>query len=347
MWALLIFRKLRECADAEGNAGQICSENNKKVSLVLRGLVRIKVVSWPGFPRKAEPEQRLPSGAVWRLMLESNDSHSVMPNSLRPRGLYNPCNSPGQNTGVGRLCLLQGIFPTQELNPGLMHCRQILYQLSHKWNPRILKWVAYPFFPIQGSNRGLLHCRQILYQLNYEGSPSESNSRGQSEQNREEYACKLATTMGLTLNPENSSEESFEVHLIGENEREEHLSISAHAHWSRVALGRWLSCLACSCVSECCVGCCDYLSCSIKEATRRYHVVPTWSWVILVPTTVADIRKKLRGLGGYMQECMTFTSQIYWFPLLNPSLWWWPATIPKRLLMTALLASWFQSHNWY
>ena len=35
--------------------------------------------------------------------------------------------------------------------------------------------------------------------------------------------------MGLTLNPENSSEESFEVHLIGENEREEHLSISAHA----------------------------------------------------------------------------------------------------------------------
>ena len=41
--------------------------------------------------------------------------------------------------------LLQGIFPTQGLNPGLPHCRQILYQLSHKGSPRILDWVAYPF----------------------------------------------------------------------------------------------------------------------------------------------------------------------------------------------------------
>ena len=39
-------------------------------------------------------------------------------------------NSPGQNTGVGSLSLLQGIFPTQELNPGLLHGRQILYHLS-------------------------------------------------------------------------------------------------------------------------------------------------------------------------------------------------------------------------
>ena len=38
-----------------------------------------------------------------------------------------------------------GIFPTQGLNPGLPHCRQILYQLSHKGSLRILEWVAYPF----------------------------------------------------------------------------------------------------------------------------------------------------------------------------------------------------------
>ena len=56
-----------------------------------------------------------------------------------------PWNSPGQNTGVGSLCLLQGIFPTQGLNPGLPHCRWILYHLSHKASPRILEWVAYPF----------------------------------------------------------------------------------------------------------------------------------------------------------------------------------------------------------
>ena len=55
-----------------------------------------------------------------------------------------PCNSPSQNTGVGSLSLLQGIFPTQESNPGLLHCRQLLYQLS-QGNPRILEWVAYPF----------------------------------------------------------------------------------------------------------------------------------------------------------------------------------------------------------
>ena len=59
--------------------------------------------------------------------------------------LYSPWNSPGQNTGVGSLSLLQGIFPTQGLNPGLPHCWWILYQLSHKGSPRILEWVAYPF----------------------------------------------------------------------------------------------------------------------------------------------------------------------------------------------------------
>ena len=73
------------------------------------------------------------------------ESRSVMSNSLQPHGLYSPWNSPGHNTGVGSLFFLQGIFPTQESNPGLPHCRRILYQLSHKGSPRILKWVAYPF----------------------------------------------------------------------------------------------------------------------------------------------------------------------------------------------------------
>ena len=59
--------------------------------------------------------------------------------------LFATQNSPGQNTGVGSLSLLQGIFPTQELNPGFPHCRGILYQLSPKGSPRILEWVACPF----------------------------------------------------------------------------------------------------------------------------------------------------------------------------------------------------------
>ena len=53
--------------------------------------------------------------------------------------------SPGQNTGVGSHSLLQVIFPTQGSNPGIPHCRRILYQLSHQGSPRILEWGAYPF----------------------------------------------------------------------------------------------------------------------------------------------------------------------------------------------------------
>ena len=52
----------------------------------------------------------------------------------RPRGSTHR-NSPGKNTGVGCHAPLQGIFPTQELNPGLPHCRRILYQLSHQGSP--------------------------------------------------------------------------------------------------------------------------------------------------------------------------------------------------------------------
>ena len=74
-----------------------------------------------------------------------SESRSVMSDSMRPHGLDSPWNSPGQNTGVGNLSLLQGIFQTQGSNPGLPHCRQSLYQLSHKGSPRILEWVAYLF----------------------------------------------------------------------------------------------------------------------------------------------------------------------------------------------------------
>ena len=53
--------------------------------------------------------------------------------------------SPGKNTGVGCHAVHQGIFPTQGSNPGLPHCRQILYHLSHQESPWIPERVAYPF----------------------------------------------------------------------------------------------------------------------------------------------------------------------------------------------------------
>ena len=81
---------------------------------------------------------------TWQYYTES-ESRSVVSNSLRRHGLYSPWNSPGQNTGVDSFSLLQGIFPTQASNPGLLHRRRILYQLNHQGSPRILEWVAYPF----------------------------------------------------------------------------------------------------------------------------------------------------------------------------------------------------------
>ena len=74
-----------------------------------------------------------------------SESRSVVSDSLRPRGLYSPWDSPGHSTGEGSLSLLQEIFPTQGSNPGLPHCRRILSHLSHEGSPRIPKWVAYPF----------------------------------------------------------------------------------------------------------------------------------------------------------------------------------------------------------
>ena len=86
-----------------------------------------------------------------------------MSDSLQSHGLSTPWNSPGQNTGVDSHSLLQGIFWTQESNWGLPHCRQILYQLSHKGSPRStgVGSLSLPqqIFWTQESNRGLLHCR--------------------------------------------------------------------------------------------------------------------------------------------------------------------------------------------
>ena len=62
-------------------------------------------------------------------------SHSVVfdslqPYRLQPTRILCPCDSPGTTTGVGCHALLQGIFPAQGLNSGLLHCRQILYHLN-------------------------------------------------------------------------------------------------------------------------------------------------------------------------------------------------------------------------
>ena len=105
-------------------------------------------------------------------------SHSVVSDSLQPHGLYSPWNSLGQNTGVGSFSLLHGIFSIQGSNPGLPHCRRILYQFSHKVSPRILEWVAYPFS--SGSswprNRTRVSCIASRFFTNWAMREAPSNS---------------------------------------------------------------------------------------------------------------------------------------------------------------------------
>ena len=72
-------------------------------------------------------------------------SHWVIPSSLWPHGLYYTVHGIARpEYWSGSLSLLQGIFPTQESNPGLLHYRQIVYQLSHKRSP--FRYHRYPLF---------------------------------------------------------------------------------------------------------------------------------------------------------------------------------------------------------
>ena len=109
-----------------GGLNEVYSKEGGKVvkrwwNCVRLGMAWCKLVKKQTFLVKWRPEN------IW-----VSDSHSVVSDSLWPHRLYGPWNSPGQNTGVGSCFLLQGIFPTQGLNPGLPHCRRILYQLNHQ-----------------------------------------------------------------------------------------------------------------------------------------------------------------------------------------------------------------------
>ena len=66
--------------------------------------------------------------------------------TLGPHGLYSPWNSPGQNTGVGSLAVLQEIFPIQGLNPGLPHCRATCSSPAEpQGKPKFTREDSHPF----------------------------------------------------------------------------------------------------------------------------------------------------------------------------------------------------------
>ena len=82
-------------------------------------------------------------------------------------------DSPGKKTRVGCHVLLQGIFPTQGLNPGLLQADSLPSEPPGKLKNTGMGSLSLlqGIFLTQESNQGLLHCKQILYQLSYQGSP--------------------------------------------------------------------------------------------------------------------------------------------------------------------------------
>ena len=109
--------------------------------------------------------------SIWKdytLYDSESESCSVMSDSLQLHGLYSPWNSQGQNTGVGNF-----LFPSPEdlPNPGIEARSPTLQEPA--WKPKNTGVgslsLFQQIFPTQELNQGLLHCRSILYQLSYEG----------------------------------------------------------------------------------------------------------------------------------------------------------------------------------
>ena len=94
---------------------------------------------------------------------KENESCSVLSNSLRPPWTNRPWNSPGQNTGVGSLSLLQGIFPTQVSHIVGGFFTSEPSGKSKNIGVGRLSLLQGIFLTLR-SNWGLLHCRQTLYQ---------------------------------------------------------------------------------------------------------------------------------------------------------------------------------------
>ena len=128
------------------SVAQLCLTLCDPMGYTVHGILQARILEWVAFPFSRGPFQtRSPALQV--------DSLSAEPQG-KPK-----------NTGVGSLSLLQHIFPTQESNWGLLHCRQILYQLSYQGSPRLNNlpkvaelWVGEPR-PVQ--KPPFLHCFAI------------------------------------------------------------------------------------------------------------------------------------------------------------------------------------------
>ena len=128
---------LSPCVLLSDHAAEGCIEKKQKVFLTFteQGLLWLDVA-----PRLTPLGSEVFLSIRLRILLSSSMLSHLPPGDMGKPHFTKVIKNmyvDSQNTGVGSLSLLQGIFPTQGSNPGLLHCRQILYQLSHKGNPDI------------------------------------------------------------------------------------------------------------------------------------------------------------------------------------------------------------------
>ena len=108
------------------------------------GILQARILEWVAMPSSRESSQPRDQTQVTGIQF-SSVAHSCPtlcdPMNCSPPGSFVHGDSPGKATGVGCHALLQGIFPTQGLNPGFPHHRWILYHLSHQGSPfSLLPW---------------------------------------------------------------------------------------------------------------------------------------------------------------------------------------------------------------
>ena len=110
--------------------------------------------------------------------MHESKSRSVVSNSLQPHGLYSPCNSLGQNTGVDSFFSSPGDLPNPGIEPRSSALQVDSLPAEPQGKPKNTRVgslsLIQQIFLTQELNQGLLHCRQILYQLSYQGSHPES-----------------------------------------------------------------------------------------------------------------------------------------------------------------------------
>ena len=103
---------------------QLCPTLCNPMDHTVHGILQARILEWVAFPFPGD----LPNPGI------EPRSPTLQAGSLPAEPLGKP-----KNTGVGTLSLLQGIFLTQGLNWGLLHCRRILYQLSYEGSPPVIR----------------------------------------------------------------------------------------------------------------------------------------------------------------------------------------------------------------